>query len=117
MMPFSIQNMKIKPQRIILILIISITITMLTFSYQRFGPEIGYLGADCKPDCAILILNAGWPLPYVFDSMGVSVINQLHLEDQFRPVPFILDILFYAVVLIFVFISVERIRPIKNDRK
>ena len=108
--------MKNKPSWIIIILSLSISFTLLSFSYQRFGPEVGYLGADCRPDCEVLILNAGWPLPFVFDSMGVSVINVLHLEDEFRPIPFILDISFYALISIIIFVSVERFRIIKGNQ-
>jgi hypothetical protein len=109
--------MKIKLRWILIILLVSITFTLLSFSYQRFGPEVGYLGADCRPDCEVLKLNAGWPLPFVFDSMGVSVINVLHLEDEFRPTPFIIDIGFYTVILMITYISVERIRIIKGRQK
>lgn len=100
-----------------IIILLSITFTLLSFGYQRFGPEVGYLGADCKPDCEILKLNAGWPVPYVFDSMGVSVINLLHLEDEFRLPPFIIDIVFYAAVLIIAAFAVERIRNSKADQR
>jgi hypothetical protein len=109
--------MNIKLQRLVIILLLSITFTLLSFSYQRFGPEIGYLGADCRPDCEVHKLNAGWPLPYIFDSMGVSVINVLHLEDEFRPAPFIIDIILYAAVLILVTIFVERIRNSRVDQR
>jgi hypothetical protein len=84
----------------------------VSFLYQRSGPEVGYLGADCKPDCVVLKLNAGWPLPYVFDSMGVSVLNVLHLEDEFRLIPFIIDSVFYAVVLYLIMLIGDRRKSI-----
>ena len=107
--------MNIKPSRLIIIILLSFTFTLLSFGYQRFGPEVGYLGADCKPECEIQKLNAGWPLPYVFDSMGVSVINVLHLEDEFRLTPFVIDVAFYFGVLCLVAIVAEKKRISNND--
>jgi hypothetical protein len=81
------------------IMILSIAFTLASFQYQRFGPEYGYLGNECKPECLVLKLNGGWPLPYVFDRMGISVMNVLHIEDEVRLVPFFIDIGFYAVTI------------------
>ena len=107
--------MNIKSRWVITILFLSITFTLLSFGYQCFGPEVGYLGADCRPDCSILKRNAGWPLPYVFDNMGVSVINVLHLEDEFRLTPFMIDVVFYTGVFSLVAIIAEKKRISKSD--
>jgi hypothetical protein len=84
----------------IILFFLALTTTILSFRIQRFGPEVGYLGSDCRPECLLLKLNAGWPWPYVFDSMGISVLNALGSEDEFRVLPFLLDLVFYGVVFL-----------------
>jgi hypothetical protein len=87
---------------VVLIFFISLVITLASFRVQRFGPEYGYLGSECKPDCKVMKRNAGWPVPYVYDRMGVSVMDELGVEDEFRLIPFIFDLVIYFVALIVV---------------
>lgn len=95
---------------VITIALLATVFTLVSFKYQRFGPEYGYLGNECKPDCVVFKLNGGWPYPYAFDRMGVSVMNDLDplIEDEFRLVPFVFDILFYCGLLFIVVLCLRR---------
>ncbi len=50
------------------------------------------------------VLNGGFPFAYLFDAPGVSVEGKLSLvEDQLRPVPFLVDVaVYFAVILLMV---------------
>ena len=91
-----------RPRTKFLLLLISLSLalafTLISFQIQRFGPEFGFLGSDCQPNCLLFKLNAGWPWPFFFDRMGVSVLNVLGSEDEFRLLPFVVDVGFYGVI-------------------
>jgi hypothetical protein len=93
---------------VVLILFLSCGCTLASYGCQRFGPEYGYLGNECKPDCKVLKRNAGWPLAYVYDRMGVSVMHSLGIEDEFRVLPFAIDLLLYGAVLSIVWTQLKR---------
>jgi hypothetical protein len=67
-----------------------------------------------EPECAVFKLNAGWPFPYVFDILGISVIDNLGAEDEFRVVPFVLDIFFYSSLL---FSIVHFLREVRSNKE
>jgi hypothetical protein len=99
---------------VITIALLASVFTLASYEYQRFGPEYGYRGSECKPDCVVFKLNAGWPFPYVFDSLGISVMDNLGAEDEFREVPFVLDIFFYSCLL---FIIVHFLRQVRSNKE
>lgn len=62
---------------------------------------------DCPPapaSCARPVLVAGFPLPFVSDFHGISVVNSISLsgtllgEDTFHATPFAGNIAFYMIV-------------------
>jgi hypothetical protein len=108
--------------RLLVILSIAIVITLATFAIQRHGPEIGTYGNVCgstgDQPCTHILLNAGYPLGYVFDNPSVSVRDKLMpiIEDEFRIIPFILDTIFYAVALSLLSIGFKKIRPSEGKK-
>lgn len=85
----------------ILLLAVATGITLTTFFYQRYGPFMGVHGNMCGPAeggqlCIAPVLQAGWPLPYLFDSPTISVPEKLFLEDDLHVGFFALDICFFA---------------------
>jgi hypothetical protein len=56
----------------------------------------------CEHGCTVAA--AGWPLPYLIDYPGISVVGSAGLmgaltgEDQFRPWPFLVTALFWALI-------------------
>jgi hypothetical protein len=95
---------------------LSIALASLSFIVQRYGPETGICGNVCGPNqnewCVCPLLNAGFPLGYVFDIPATSVRNQLvpFIEDEFRLVPFIIDVLFYVVAVYALSAAIKRSR-------
>jgi hypothetical protein len=114
--------------RLLVILSIAIVITLATFAIQRHGPEVGTYGNVCgstgDQPCTHILLNAGYPLGYVFDmgyvfdNPSVSVRDKLMpiIEDEFRIIPFILDTIFYAVALSLLSIGFKKIRPSEGKK-
>ena len=92
--------------------ILAFLITLLSSQFhwytdRTFGTECSQPAEDGK--CYIPSLQAGFPLPYLIDQNGVSVMGQLNpiIEDPFLPHVFLIDMLlyfifFYGVYAIFV---------------
>ena len=66
--------------------------------YQRIGdapPEWDQELCSYTPprSCRDGVLKGGWPLPYVVDAPGVSVVGNVTIigEDHFHPGPFVAD--------------------------
>lgn len=102
--------------RVIKLISLSIIFTAVSFTFQRFGPEVGVYGNVCGPSedqlCLRPKFNGGFPLGYVFDNPATSVRDQLtpFVEDDFRILPFLLDVLFYGVVLYSISLGLKKIR-------
>ncbi len=83
-----------------LVLILALGLTQLSFFYQGYE-EVG-LGNNCGPQqdrpCTMSVKDAGFPLHYMVDQLGTSAMGVLGLED-FLIVPFLLDLLLYALVV------------------
>jgi len=45
------------------------------------------------------LLGAGFPLQYVVDNVSTSVWYSLGIEDDFKFLPFLLDLLFYTLLV------------------
>jgi hypothetical protein len=80
------------------ILGIAIALTLISGLYQQ--PNVMVRNAvDRCPNaqpCAIAVLGAGLPLPYLVDKLGISVEGKLALgEDEFRGGAFVGDVLVY----------------------
>jgi hypothetical protein len=93
--------LKTKPLWIALVL--GIGLASASFSFQRTGPSIGIYGTECKDQphghCYGPLLGAGFPLQYVLDVPGVSVVGQLGYEDGFFLYSYFLDAAFFAILV------------------
>jgi hypothetical protein len=81
-------------------------IALLTVFVERVGPApTQWRDELCSPfplhPCDEGVLQGGWPLAYLLDKPGISVMAQLGLiEDRFEPTPFFLNVaLFWAALL------------------
>ena len=81
----------------IMVALIGLCITCLSFAYQPLGPEIRQHGTECMPieDCFSPVRGGGFPIQYVIDSPGISVPDSLGSEDEFRLWALVLDTIFY----------------------
>lgn len=80
----------------------------LSVFVERWGPELAPYGNLCGPQssepCMELVLNAGFPIAFLFDQAGVSVEHRLSvLEDQFRIGAFAMNAGFYWLLYGLVF--------------
>ena len=84
----------------VVVLILAVSLTILSFISQ--GSEqinVGNLcGVNQDEPCLVSIPKAGWPLPYLVDQIGTSVMGALGFED-FQIIAFLLDILFFVLLL------------------
>ena len=84
-------------------LVIAFALTIYSSNFQRVGPAIRGFGNVCGPSgeerCYEPVLNAGLPLPYFFDNPSISARGNLALfEDEFRILPFLVDVYLFGVV-------------------
>ncbi|MBL8076809.1 MAG: hypothetical protein JNM55_02520 [Anaerolineales bacterium] len=103
-------------------LFIGIAITLASLAYQKMGPETasyGNAGCEEQPNSCIDgqmmgdVLGAGFPLQYVLDNPGVSVQYSIGLEDNFKFSRFLLDSLFYSILI---YESIKFARNYKQQR-
>jgi hypothetical protein len=99
---FLIMAVYLRIKIFVILTVVSISFVLASYTYQQKGPEIGVYGNACvdQPNglCKGPILGAGFPFQYVIDNLGTSVREQLGMEDNFRLIPFLLDILFYNII-------------------
>ena len=100
---------------IVLCVFLALALSLMSSLVERKGPELASYGNLCGPsgdqDCLEPILNAGFPFGYLFDQPGVSVERNLFiLEDNFRPLPFVLDFFLYLAVFAVVVLFAHRLR-------
>ena len=79
---------------------LGISLTLLSLASQ--GSEQINAGNLCGVNedepCFVSIPKAGWPLPYLVDQFGTSAMGVLGYED-FRIFAFLLDLLFFVLLL------------------
>ena len=97
---------------------IALALASLSVVYERRSDEVAVVGNVCGPStneaCVERRLAAGFPLAYMYDRPSISVPGTIHfVEDEFRALPFALNILIYlgVLVLLFRFIEWRRGRP------
>jgi hypothetical protein len=99
-----------------LALISAIALALLSAFVERVGPELVQYGdSDYKP-----VLKGGFPVAYLFDMPGVSVVRQLSFgEDQLFTGALMLDIAFYfaLVLLPILLISHRRSTRMQSARR
>lgn len=90
---------RVRVRRAAALVVIAIVLTCASAAYQRVGPRRTVEGegfCDTPAPCAIPVLGAGFPLPFLVDNPQVSVPNAAGLfEDDFRAGAFLVDALVY----------------------
>ncbi|MFL5564778.1 MAG: hypothetical protein ACJ77T_05815 [Gemmatimonadaceae bacterium] len=82
-----------------LTLIVALSLAWLTVRVERVGAAPTMWNDElCAPEphhpCTQGVLQGGWPIPFLLDSPGISVMGKLAPgEDLFRPKGFALDTL------------------------
>src|SRR5688572_16412083 len=81
--------------------LIAPALACVSSAYQPLGPEIGQYGTECVPieDCFRPLRGGGLPLQYAIDIPGITTQGRLGIEDEFRVLPFALDVIFYFVLV------------------
>jgi hypothetical protein len=85
----------LKINAFVISLAVGVSLTFASYGYQPFSSGIPFK-SECPPNGNVLA--GGFPIPYVEDVMGVSVMCYLGAEDDVLFLPFLLDVLFYAVI-------------------
>lgn len=93
-------------------LIAAIALTVKSVGIERTGPELAAYGNLCGPShddlCYEPVLNAGFPIGFLFDNPGISVERQLaFIEDEFRIGAFLLDVAIYFALLLLAALAVR----------
>jgi hypothetical protein len=86
---------------VVLSVLAGFALALLSVRVQRAGPEQVVFSNLCGPAmdqlCYKPVLNGGFPLPFLYDRAGVSREDQLaFVEDRFRPLPFLADLVMYG---------------------
>jgi hypothetical protein len=94
-----------KLRTLLLVLLPAIGLTLATLVYQQYGPIMGEHGNACGPVdsgqlCIAPVLQAGWPLPYLFDNPTISVPDKLFIEDKVNAGFLAVDVLFFACIIV-----------------
>ncbi len=97
---------------------VAVALTVASVRYQRVGPMRLVEGegwCSTPAPCAVPVLGAGFPLPYLIDNPQVSVPNAVGLfEDDVRPGAFILDALFFFALGLLIIRIIREIRARRN---
>jgi hypothetical protein len=90
--------LKINPN--LTVALIGLGLTCLSFFYQPHRPEIKKFGTECVPieDCYLAVRGAGFPAQYLIDKPGITQMDWLGFEDEFRLWAFALDVIFYVAL-------------------
>lgn len=92
-------------RRVAILLAIAVTLTLLSSRVSRTRLEVQ--DWDCPPapaSCARPVLVLGFPLPYISDYHGISVVGSASLsgallgEDHFHTGAFLIDLLIYLAL-------------------
>jgi hypothetical protein len=87
-------------------LVAAVALALLSVFVERVGPApASWRDESCSPfplhPCDEGVLQGGWPLAYLLDKPGISVMAELGLvEDRFHPVPFFLNVAVYWALLL-----------------
>ena len=93
----------------------AVTLALLSVLIQRIGPELVEYGNLCGPTsndpCYEPVLKGGFPLAYLFDTPGISVVGKLSfIEDTLHPGALLMDITAYFAVIMLSISGASRYR-------
>jgi hypothetical protein len=90
-----------KTKPIIPILLAGLGLTILSFTYQPYGPESKIVGTECSiiRECVRPVRGGGFPVQYIVDNPGITARDVLGLEDEFRAWSFIANFSFYVCLI------------------
>ena len=96
------------------IVTLAVFLTGCSFLLQRMGPSIGVYGTEC-PDqpgglCMGHLLGAGFPIQYMLDQPGVSIVGEISFGDQLMLHLFLADVAIYFFVLYLVWWAARSLR-------
>ena len=106
-----------RPRYIVFAFIVAIVLTLLSSRVTRTRLEVQ--DWDCPPapaSCARPVLVLGFPLPYISDYHGISVVGKASITDallgidHFHGGAFIADMLFYVALSGVVAVAVRAVR-------
>ena len=100
-----------RPRTLLALAAMALVLAAASAAYQRVGPRrmvTGEAWCSTPAPCAVPVLGAGFPLPFLVDNPQVSVPNAIGLvEDDFRPGAFLLDALFFFALAFLVFARIQ----------
>lgn len=104
-----------RPRTLAALLAIAIALTCASAMVQRVGPRRMVEGegfCSTPAPCAIPVLGAGFPLPYLVNDPQVSVPNAIGLfEDDVRTGAFLIDVgIYFALAFLALWIVRRRRR-------
>jgi hypothetical protein len=111
-------------RRLIAILLGALMLTLLSSVVE--GRRLEVQDWDCPPapaSCARPVLVAGFPVPYLSDYHGISVVNSVSIvggllgEDHLHWRAFLLDAAVYALVLTGAWAAARRIAEQRGRRR
>ena len=95
----------VRRRYIVILFISAVVLTLLSSRVSRTRLEVQ--DWDCPPapaSCARPVLVLGFPLPYISDYHGISVVGRASItgallkEDHFHRGAFVIDLLFYLAL-------------------
>ena len=87
-------------------MLVALGLTLASVRVERVGPAPDAWSQElCAPEphhpCAEGVLRGGFPIAYLLDRPGISVMGKLaFVEDLFRPVAFVVDMVAFWLVLL-----------------
>ena len=86
---------------IIIVLIASLLLTLASSYYTTYKTITtsgeGYCGEASS--CEVKVITGGFPVQYLYDTIGVSVEGVLSFEDTLKEKLFLVDFTFYFILL------------------
>jgi hypothetical protein len=87
----------------VLLIVAALGLTYGSFAYQRPGQWLNLDGGVCQQgqqsQCYIPTRNGGFPVAYVVNRVTFTVYSGPSADFQFLLGPFVLDLLFYCIIL------------------
>jgi hypothetical protein len=115
------QEILMTNKQVILLVALSFFLSIASYYYQWY--DEGEFGTECEErilydePCLVPLLRGGFPIAYVFDAPGVSVMNSIDepfIIDRVSIVAFLANVAVYAIFLYGLFHFARDARTIKK---